>query len=312
MTTLQMFERPHPNALVTSGSLPEPSSHISNQSNCYRRSQFPPTYTPTAKNGTVPDLPEYVHPSGRDELFMEQLPLVHSIASRIRRGLPNHVPFEDLLQAGMVGLLDAIAKYDLCRPTRFQVYASFRIRGAILDNLRELDWAPRSLRAKARVVEEARSVLRCPLGRDASEPELATHLGITLSGLQLLIGEIARLKIESSRFRADGQEEDLCESTQASPEEMPLALCLRSEMTRLLMRAVAELPPHQRKVLVLYYGKQLTMKKVGSALGIGESRVSQLHSTAVVTLRIWFSERTSRQATSGGTHHSQVERGRRE
>ncbi len=232
---------------------------------------------------------------------MEQLPLVHTIASRIRHGLPNHVPFEDLLQAGVVGLLNAIAKYDPCRPTRFQVYASFRIRGAILDNLRELDWAPRSLRAKARELEEARSVLRCPLGRDASEPELATHLGITLSRLQLLIGEIARLKIESSRFGADGQEEDLCESTQGSPEEMPLVLCLRSEMTRLLIRAVAELPPLQRKVLVLYYGKQLTMKKVGSALGIGKSRVSQLHSMAVVTLRIWFSERTSRQATSGGT-----------
>jgi len=303
MTTPKPLERSCPNALATSGSLPELPLRISNNGACYRGAASALTDNPRPKNGTVPGTPDYAHPSGRDELLMEQLPLVRSIASRIRRSLPNHVPFEDLFQAGIIGLLDAIAKYDPHRPTRFEVYASSRIRGAILDSLRELDWAPRSLRAKARGLEKARSTLRSDLARDASEPELATYLGITLSALQLLIGEIDRLRMESSKFGAYGQQEDLCECIPARPEEIPLSLYLRSETNKLLTRAIAELPRKQQEVLILYYGKQLTMKKVGSALGIGESRVSQLHSMAVVTIRVWFSERTSRQATPVGTGH---------
>jgi RNA polymerase sigma factor for flagellar operon FliA len=231
---------------------------------------------------------------------MEQIPLVRDIARRIRRTLPNHVPFEDLLQSGIVGLLDAVAKYDPDRQVPFQAYASFRVRGAILDSLRELDWGPRDLRRKARHLEKARSTLRSRLGRNPNEQELAAQLGIRLSALQLLVGGIANLKMENLRSDPNGQEKDLCDCTPARLEEMPLPLCLRSETTRVLTRAIAELPLRQRKVMVLYYGKELTMKGVASVLGICESRVSQLHSMAVVALRIWFSERTSRQAHSVG------------
>jgi RNA polymerase sigma factor for flagellar operon FliA len=302
MTTPKPLERPCPNALATSGSLPKLQLRISNQGASYRSVAFPLTDNPSCKNSTVPDPPENAHPSERDKLLMDQLPLVRSIASRIRRRLPNHLPFEDLLQAGTIGLLDAIAKYDPRKATRFEVYASSRIRGAILDSLRNLDWAPRGLRAKARGLEKARSTLRFDLDRNASEPELATYLGVTLSALHLLIGEIARLRIQCSGFGADGREETLYECTPAKPEEIPLLVYLRSETIELLTRAIAELPPKQRQVIVLYYDKQLTMKKVGSVLGISESRVSQLHSMAVVTLRIWFSERTSRHAPPVADH----------
>ena len=301
MTTVETRGCPSPDALITSGSFPELTVSISSQGTCHRSSALPPlTDDLRGNNGPVPDPSEYTLASRRDKLLIEQLPLVRGIARRIRRSLPNHVPFEDLVQSGVVGLLDAIAKYDSRKQVSFQAYASFRVRGAILDSLRELDWGTRNLRRKARQMEEAHGTLQSQLGRDPSEPELAAQLGIKLSALQLLIGEIAGLKMKSLWSDRNGQEKDLYECTPARPEEMPLQLCLRSETTRLLTRAIAELPQRQRQVVILYYGKELTMKGVGSALGIGESRVSQLHSMAVLALRIWFSERTRAQAESVG------------
>ena len=303
MTTQVTLGRARMDASVTSGLFAELALCISNQGASHRTSAVPFADNRRAKSGRVPAPPEYACASHGDKLLMEHLPLVRSIASRIRRSLPKHVAFEDLLQSGLVGLLDAIAKYDPRRQVPFQGYATFRVRGAILDSLRELDWGPRGLRSKARQLEEAQSTLRSQLDRDPSELELAAKLGVKLSALQSLIGEIANLKIESLTPSPNGRERDLYACTPAKPEETPLVLCLRSETKRLLTRAVAELPPRQREVLVLYYGKELTMKRVGSALGIGESRVSQLHSMAVVTLRIWFSERTNGQAHSVEASH---------
>jgi RNA polymerase sigma factor for flagellar operon FliA len=148
----------------------------------------------------------------RERLLVEQLPQVRYIARRIHDRLPRHVPLEDLVHAGVLGLIDALQKFDHSKHVLFGSYAKFRIRGAILDSLREMDWSPRDLRRKARRLEEAHNTLRSSLGRDPSEAELAAELGITLLGLQLLVGEISGLEVGSLRVESplDGREQDLC------------------------------------------------------------------------------------------------------
>jgi RNA polymerase sigma factor for flagellar operon FliA len=231
----------------------------------------------------------------RERLLLEQIPQVRYIARRIHERLPRHVPFEDLVHAGVVGLIDALHKYDQGKHVQFGSYAKFRIRGAILDSLREMDWSPRDLRRKARRIEEANNTLRSRLGRNPTEPEVAAELGLDLHGLQTLLGEIDGLEVGSLRVQSprDGKEEDLCEYLPDDPEETPLLLCLRSEMKELLTRAIDELPEKERQVLALYYFEELTMKEVGAVLGVGESRVSQIHTMAVVRLRARMTELTA-------------------
>jgi FliA/WhiG family RNA polymerase sigma factor len=192
-------------------------------------------------------------------------------------------------------VVDVYVNYDHSKHVQFGSYAKFRIRGAIMDSLREMDWSPRDLRRKARRLEEANNSLRSALGRNPSESELAAELGIDLHGLQMLLGEIDGLEVGSLRVQSprDGKEEDLCEYLPDDPEKTPLLLCLRSEMKDLLTRAIEELPEKERQVLALYYYEELTMKEVGAVLGVGESRVSQIHSMAVVRLRARLAELTA-------------------
>src|SRR5438477_7371463 len=147
-------------------------------------------------------------PEAVDAVLMEQLPQVRYIARRIHERLPRHVPFEDLVHAGVVGLIDALHKFDQGKHVQFGSYAKFRIRGAILDSLREMDWSPRDLRRQSRRVEEAHNKLRAELGRNPTEPELAQELGIGLPELHKLLGEINALEIGSLRFISpeDGKE----------------------------------------------------------------------------------------------------------
>jgi RNA polymerase sigma factor for flagellar operon FliA len=231
----------------------------------------------------------------RQRLLAEQLPEVRCIAHRIHERLPRHVPFEDLVHAGVVGLIDALDKYDKSKHVLFGSYAKFRIRGAILDSLRASDWSPRDLRRQSRRVEEAHDKLRLDLGRHASEPELAGEMNITLAALQKLLSEISLLEIGSLwRVSPDGgKDEDLCESLPNERDESPLAQFLNSEMRELLARATSELPEKERHVLVLYYFEELSMKEVGMVLGIGESRVSQIHSIALLRLRTRMMELTA-------------------
>jgi RNA polymerase sigma factor FliA len=223
----------------------------------------------------------------RERILMEQLPQVRYIARRIHERLPRHVPFEDLVHAGVVGLIDALNKFDSSKQVQFSSYAKFRIRGAILDSLRELDWSPRELRRKGRLVDSTYSDLSGKLGRAPTENEIAQEMGISLHELQSLLAELdglelGSLRVESSR---DGKEEDLTDYVPAKAEETPFFECLRSEMRHFLTEAIAELPEKEQRVLALYYFEELTMKEVGAALGIGESRVSQIHSLAMVRLR---------------------------
>ena len=223
----------------------------------------------------------------RDRILLEQLPQVRYLARRIHERLPRHVPLEDLVHAGVIGLIDALNKFDSSKHVQFGSYAKFRIRGAILDSLREMDWGPRDLRRKARRVEEAERKLSLELGRAPTELEVAAELNMELREFQQLLTELDGLEVGSLHLESpwDGKDEDLCDYLPNAPEDTPFFRCMRSEMKELLARAIAELPEKEQQVLALYYLEELTMKEVGAVLGIGESRVSQIHSLAVVRLR---------------------------
>src|SRR5271167_848649 len=222
-----------------------------------------------------------------EQMLLEQLSQVKYIARRIHERLPQHVPFEDLLHAGIVGLMDAMHKFDASKNVRFSSYAKFRIRGAILDSLREMDWSPRDLRRKARRLEATMQKLQTELGRSASEPELAAAMGMTLEQFQHLLDEIRGLEVGSLQIESleDGRETDLGETLPGPPNQDPLFLCMQGERKQVLADAIAQLPQREQQVLALYYQEELTMKEVGAVLGVGESRVSQIHSVAVARLR---------------------------
>ena len=224
--------------------------------------------------------------SERDLLLMEHLPTVRYLARRIHERLPQHVELDDLVSAGVVGLIDAFSKFDHTKKVQFKSYAQFRIRGAILDSLRTLDWSPRELRRKGRAVEEAiRSVTR-RVGRAPSEHEIAKEMDLTLAEYQLLLGDLKGLEIGSLHMERseDSGDEELA-YIPGSPEEDPLFRCLKGEMKQRLADAIDELPEKERLVLTLYYYEELTMKEIGLTLGVVESRVSQIHSSAVLRLR---------------------------
>jgi RNA polymerase sigma factor FliA len=220
----------------------------------------------------------------RECLLQQQLPHVRYIARHIHDHLPSQVPLADLIQAGVIGLLDALQKYDSARQVQFRSYANFRIRGAILDSLRELDWAPRELRRRARQVQETISRLENTLGRSASEPEVAAAMGVRLEKLRSLLMELRGLDLERLHPEKDDQAGPMVPRG-ANAESSPYENCLYEEIKQSLGRAIAELPEREKQVLSLYYYDEFTMKDVGTVLGIGESRVSQIHSLALVRLR---------------------------
>lgn len=222
----------------------------------------------------------------RDRVVLEHLPQVRAIARRIHERLPQHVPLEDMVHAGVLGLMDAYEKFDASKNVQFHSYASFRIRGAILDSLRELDWSPRELRRKARQIEDTAIKLSQELARAATDVEIADRMGMPLADFHNLLSEIGGLDMAIfPNERDDGGDEALLEQVPDSDANSPLAFSIASEQRQSLVRAIEELPPNERQVLALYYFEELTMKEVGAVLGVGESRVSQIHSMALVRLR---------------------------
>jgi RNA polymerase sigma factor FliA len=223
----------------------------------------------------------------RDHLVMENLPQVNYIARRIHNRLPEHVPFEDLVNAGIVGLLEAINRYDPGRDTKLGTYAKLRIEGAMLDSLRELDWSPRELRKQGRAVEHALQTLSGSLRRAPSETEIAEEMGIDVPALQKLLLDLRGLDLGSlEALAAQSEREDQYYNyVPTSPGEDPLYLCLQSELREFLTQAVGELPERERQMLALYYVEELTMKEIGVVLGVGEGRISQIHSAALLRLR---------------------------
>jgi len=228
-----------------------------------------------------------LEPADQERLLLEQLPQVRYIARRIHDRLPSHIPLDDLVQAGILGLIEALHKYDPGKNVELKTYAKHRIQGAILDSLRDLDWSPRPLRRKARQLEQAHQRLRARLGRPATEPELAMELGMELKELQHLLGDLRGLDLGSlqEEFTPSGQERDSLAANPQGADQEPFAKCFQGELRDFLARAVGELQARERLVLSLYYFEELTMKEVGAVLGVGEARVSQIHSAALVRLR---------------------------
>lgn len=224
--------------------------------------------------------------SEQERILLEHLPIVRFLARRIHERLPQHVDLEDLVSAGIVGLMDAFAKFNPEKKVQFRSYAQFRIRGAILDSLRTLDWSPRELRRKGRAIEEAIRVLTARLGRAPGESEIAAELEMGLEEYQQLLGDLKGLEIGTlhvERNESSGEEE--LAYVPGRPEEDPLFRCLRGELEERLTEAISNLPDRERLVMTLYYFEEMTMREIGLALGVVESRVSQVHASAVMHLR---------------------------
>ena len=211
----------------------------------------------------------------RNRLVLRYSPLVKYVAGRIRPGLPTSVDMADLISDGVLGLMDAIEKFDPERGLQFQTYAVSRIRGAIIDGLRAGDWVPRSVRAKVRQVEEAHVALEHRLGRTPEDHEVAAELGISLRELNEIYSKSAHTGVG---YLADLAAED------AGPATHDLDL-EDEEMRSVLVQAIRKLPERDQIIVTLYYFEGLTLSEIGEVLGVTESRVSQLHSRCAMTLR---------------------------
>lgn len=242
----------------------------------------------------------------QERLMIEHLSTVRYLARRIHERLPQHVEIDDLVAAGVLGLIDAFRKFDPDKKVQFRSYAQFRIRGAILDSLRTLDWSPRDLRRKGRAIEEAIRSLTARLGRAPSEPEIAVEMGMDLGEYQQLLGELKGLEIGTLHVERseDSGEEELA-YVPGNPEDDPLFCCLKSEMQTRLTSAIDQLPERERLVMTLYYYEEMTMKEIGLTLGVVESRVSQIHASAVLRLRVLLADhRSPETAVAAGKRHT--------
>lgn len=211
----------------------------------------------------------------RNRLVMQYSPLVKYVAGRLRTRLPDSVDYGDLVSDGIIGLMEAIDRFDPARGLTFQTFAVPRIRGAMVDALRALDWVPRSVREKVRQVEQAQRVLEARLGRIPDDPEIADELGMSVPALRDLYAKVS--------FTSVGTLEDLelaDDLSSAATHEIE-----DDQAKAALLRVVGELPERDQILIALYYFEGLTLSEIGQVLGVSESRVSQLHSRATMVLR---------------------------
>lgn len=220
----------------------------------------------------------------RDSLIIDHLPKVKYIADRIASKLPPSIERDDLYGAGVLGLMDAVERYDESRGVAFTTFAEMRVRGAILDNLRSLDWASRSCRRRAREIQSAYAQLEQQFGRPATEEEVAAHVKIPLSELRSTLQEVRGAKI-TDLDECDEETGLSLAETVSDKSATQLEKMERSEQRQLLAEAVDRLPARERQVIALYYVEELTMKEIAEVLGVTESRVSQLKSQAAARLR---------------------------
>ena len=226
----------------------------------------------------------------RDRLILTYAPLVKFVAGRLGSGLPAHVDEGDLVSYGLLGLIGAIERYDPDRDVKFETYAIARIKGSIIDELRAMDWVPRSVRARARDIERAIGELEAQSGRAPSEEEIAAKLGVSQDELGENLLEISRSSIaaldELWTISSGGGDQvaliDTIEDTQGPEPQTALA---QTEMREALGEAIARLPEREKLVVTLYYYEELTLREIGEVLGVTESRVSQLHTKAVLRLK---------------------------
>lgn len=230
------------------------------------------------------------HDSSIREAFIKQYaPLVRYVAGKVASGMPNSVEFEDLVGFGVFGLIDAIEKFAPEKGVRFKTYAVTRIYGAIYDELRSLDWVPRSVRQKSREIEEVIHKLEAQLGRTASDKEIAADMGISLEeyhNITLKISGSSILSLNDIWYTSDDNDSiSIIESIEAPSSLQPDTVIEKAEVKRIIIDAINTLPDKEKKVLILYYYENLTLKEIGHVLAVTESRVSQLHTKAIIRLR---------------------------
>ncbi|MEW6219227.1 MAG: FliA/WhiG family RNA polymerase sigma factor [Thermodesulfobacteriota bacterium] len=228
-------------------------------------------------------------PDQRSELILHYTPLIKYIAARLAARLPSHISVDDLISCGIIGLIDAIDKFDPHKNVQFKTYAEFRIRGAMLDELRSLDWVPRSVRRKITTLEKAYGDCEKRLGRPADDDEVAAALGLDMEDFHRLLDEtksvtfldIEILRQSQSGSGPEGGDVEVAEPTGGDP----FAAVNMSQLRELVAQAIDELPDKERLTVALYYFEELTMKEIGQILGYTESRISQMHSKAMLRLR---------------------------
>ncbi|MBI2608363.1 MAG: FliA/WhiG family RNA polymerase sigma factor [Deltaproteobacteria bacterium] len=224
----------------------------------------------------------------RDELIKEYTPLIKFVAKKIAMRLPANIELDDLMSSGVIGLMDALEKYDPSRDNQFKTYAEFRIRGAILDELRSQDWVPRSIREKSKMLEKAFAKAEKKLGRFASNKEVAKELGVSLDELHDLLSQtksVSILNIDAVSDFSYSDRRSLLNLIDAGNNESPVSKLSQEATQKIVTQALDELPEKQKLVLALYYYEDLNLKEIGDVLEVTESRVSQLHTQAVIKLK---------------------------
>lgn len=227
----------------------------------------------------------------RDRLILEHLPLVKAIAGHIQKSIPVHIELDDLVHAGMMGLFDAATKYREDREVTFPIYAKHRIRGAILDSLRQMDWASRDLRKRQKQMEAVTRELTVKLGRTPSEVEIAEAMGLTTRQWQCLMVDLRSIAQAATQHKVTDEQDQLVLEPPTSPADAPDRICARAELRARLGSALSNLPARQRQVMELYYEGDYTMREIGGMLGVNESRVSQIHKSALVRMQAALQER---------------------
>jgi len=229
-------------------------------------------------------------PQLRERLILHYSPLVKYVAGRVGVGLPPNIEQADLVSYGIFGLIDAIVKFDISRAIKFETYAISRIKGAIIDELRAIDWIPRSVRFKAREVEKAYAALESRLHRTPTEPEVAEELGITLEELHTIFSQVSFVNVIAldELLNVGGERGDklsLVDTLEDTKAEDPVQAFETEETKYLLARAINTLPEREKIVVTLYYYEGLTLAEIGQVLGVTESRICQMHTKAVLQLR---------------------------
>ena len=224
----------------------------------------------------------------RERLILQYVPLVKYVVGRLAISLPHFLTSEDMISYGVVGLIDAVERYESGRNVKFSTYAIARIRGAIIDELRSLDWMPRQVRRQAREIEQAMSRLDQELGRPATERELAGSMGLTVHKLQQALFDSSASTISLNRMvDADGSDRTSQVMPEVADEKAidPLGYSEKMELSQQLAQAIGQLTPREQQVLSLYYVEELNLREIGQVLEVSESRVCQLHTKAILRLR---------------------------
>ncbi|MGE3757164.1 MAG: FliA/WhiG family RNA polymerase sigma factor [Pseudobdellovibrionaceae bacterium] len=237
--------------------------------------------------------PSKLTPQQKDRLIMEYTPLIRFVAQKIAVRLPSNIELDDLISAGVIGLMDAIEKYDPSRDNKFKTYAEFRIRGAILDELRSQDWVPRSVRDKSKLLDRTTIQLEQSLGRLPGEEEVAKALNVSMEEYHDLVNQVrpvSMLSIDEQQTFSNVDKKSILNVLEGCKLSNPYNQLNVKTVKDVVAKAIEELPERQRLVLSLYYYEDLNLKEIGKVLRVTESRVSQLHAQAVQRLRSKLSQ----------------------